>query len=89
MTKAPWCMREKEVRFQVSSARSKATEPGSDGHGREADTADSDRITLPEFLRQLTRGDGQAAGATFFPNRGDLAHFLDNASEHGMPPLPW
>ena len=77
-------MREKDVRFQVSSARSAAKDSARDFDGRQADAADGDAVALLEFLVQLRRSDPNAAISVLLRDAGDAPDFLDDACEHEL-----
>ena len=77
-------MREKEVRFQVSGARSAAKDLGRDFDRSEADATDGDAIALLEFVVQSGSSYSKAAVAVLVSDASNASDFFDDAGKHGL-----
>ncbi len=75
-------MREKDVRCQVSAARSAAKDLGRDFDRGEANAADGNAVAFFQFLVQMGSGDREAAIAVLVGDAGDAPDFFDDASKH-------
>jgi hypothetical protein len=80
-------MREKEVRAQVSGARSALNEPGLIS-SCEANSANRDAVALFQFFRRLAGRDGEPSILTSLLDAEDVPNFFDDARKHRFAPEP-